>query len=694
MKKSLSLLFAFTLMVILCTLGAFALSFNEASTTITLGAPVTSNIIEIDPEDSYLFELPEAGKLNISLNSSASYFTLTIYDAGGKKLWGADAKCGGKVYKESVQLSSGSYYLTVTCYNRQYGAYNLLVGFEGSGETFAEPQGGNNNSIVDAVNSVLALNGSYVSHISLNDYDDYFKVQLDGAGTISLNIQSEIETVRAEFYDGNSNKIWTTDVKFNGGSYSTEVPLNAGTYYFHLQRINANYGKFSFNFSFESAYEYVTEANGGSNNRVAQATPVEVNRDIGGIIAYNDTDDYYEINLSDAGTLTIQLTSPVESFKIEFLDSDGKKNFLTRDELASCDGMTYYKTLDFTAGKYFLRIGKNKELYGAYNLFLNFVPANEFIVEEQGGSNNTIDAAHDIQPLVSYSGNIGVNDISDYYCFSTAKAGETTISINSTVPGFTVRVLDAKGSRLVNEEAVCNGSSYSKTLPLANGIYYLQIAQCNDYTGNYNFNINTPPSSGERITSFGSIVSAWALSEIEAANEEELIPVYLKGLNLREQISRAEFAAISIELYENLTGSRVMLGKNHFVDISSNRFVNEIIKASNLGITAGTSDNTFSPNSLITREQVATMMCRAYKKKANPNWTLDNDAKYPLKYTVNYLFWDDVYMSSYAKEAVYFMAANGIINGTDDAGFIFDPQVIATREQAIIMALRCVKNLG
>ena len=87
------------------------------------------------------------------------------------------------------------------------------------------------------------------------------------------------------------------------------------------------------------------------------------------------------------------------------------------------------------------------------------------------------------------------------------------------------------------------------------------------------------------------------------------------------------------------------------------------------------------------------MICRAYKKTKNAEWTVETDSKYPLKFTSPAKFSDDKDISPYANEAVYFMAANNIINGVDDAGVVFAPKNIATREQAIIIALRCAKNL-
>ncbi len=127
-----------------------------------------------------------------------------------------------------------------------------------------------------------------------------------------------------------------------------------------------------------------------------------------------------------------------------------------------------------------------------------------------------------------------------------------------------------------------------------------------------------------------------------------------------------------------------------------------MLKAYNLGITTGTSETTFTPNALLNREQAATMLTRTYKKATIDGWTIADDSKFPLNYTKTNTFADDENISNYAKDSVYFMNANGIINGVGDNKFA--PKNVtsaeeamgyanATREQAVIIATRMVKNL-
>ena len=193
--------------------------------------------------------------------------------------------------------------------------------------------------------------------------------------------------------------------------------------------------------------------------------------------------------------------------------------------------------------------------------------------------------------------------------------------------------------------------------------------------------------------------SEWAQKELAEAEKLSLIPDSLKDKDLSKSITREEFAEVSVKAYEALAEIKATpVANNPFTDTNNV----EVLKAFNLGITAGTSQTTFEPNVLLNREQAATMLTRTYKRATIPGWTIADDDKYPLEYKNSNVFADDKDISPWAKDSVYFMNANGIINGVGDNKFA--PKNItsadeavgyanATREQAIIIATRMVKNL-
>lgn len=195
------------------------------------------------------------------------------------------------------------------------------------------------------------------------------------------------------------------------------------------------------------------------------------------------------------------------------------------------------------------------------------------------------------------------------------------------------------------------------------------------------------------------VTSNWAENEIDRAKEYGLIPEILEGAVMTEPITRLEFAAVSVKTYEALTGVKAIPAvENPFTDCGDA----EMLKAYNLNIAVGISPDTFAPDLLLSREQAAAMLTRVFKRITLPGWTIDTDSQFTLPYTMPAPFADDSDISGWAQDSVYFMAANGIINGIP--GNKFAPKNMtsaqeaegyanATREQALAIAVRMVENL-
>ncbi len=190
--------------------------------------------------------------------------------------------------------------------------------------------------------------------------------------------------------------------------------------------------------------------------------------------------------------------------------------------------------------------------------------------------------------------------------------------------------------------------------------------------------------------------SDWAQSLVQQADEMGLIPDCLVGADMTKPITRAEFAAVAVKTYESLSGQAAQPGDDPFTDTDDP----EVMKAFALGVTSGSSATTFSPNLLLTREQASVMLTRVYQRATVPGWP-ENDP--PLEFTMPAPFADDADISDWAKECVYFMAANGVISGVGNNRFA--PKNVttaqeasgyanATREQALIIAVRMVENFG
>ncbi len=168
----------------------------------------------------------------------------------------------------------------------------------------------------------------------------------------------------------------------------------------------------------------------------------------------------------------------------------------------------------------------------------------------------------------------------------------------------------------------------------------------------------------------------WAIDELSKANELGVIPETFEAKDFTAPITRKDFAAVAVKLYEALTNKAAKAAeKNPFTDTKDEY----VLKAYALEITKGTSDTEFSPDAQITREQMATMLTRALTTagiKAEANMAEAS------------LFADDGEMSSWAKDSVYFMSQKGIIKGIGENKF--GAKDTSTIEQALMIAERSV----
>ena len=171
---------------------------------------------------------------------------------------------------------------------------------------------------------------------------------------------------------------------------------------------------------------------------------------------------------------------------------------------------------------------------------------------------------------------------------------------------------------------------------------------------------------GQEVLDLSS-ASDWAREGITRAVELGLVPQNLQS-NYTQPITRAEFAALAVALYENQQGE--ITGRRQFDDTND---VN-VQKAAYIGVIRGMTDTIFAPDDNLTREQAAVMLSRLAEALERP--LEDGEAAF-----IDY--WD---ISEWARAAVGQMQGALIMGGLGDGRFA--PQEPYTREQSIITILR------
>ena len=180
--------------------------------------------------------------------------------------------------------------------------------------------------------------------------------------------------------------------------------------------------------------------------------------------------------------------------------------------------------------------------------------------------------------------------------------------------------------------------------------------------------------------------SAWAEEEVYAADAHRLIPDCLRNADLTQPITAAEFSALAVRLFEEIWQTQELREKTPYGNIEGHPLQSEIEKAWGLGFLLPIKPDTFAPDAGFAREIMARMYVNLIKAcefdVVNPD-TVDS---YFLPYTVTGHFADEAEISQAARDSVYYLTGNGLMDGV--GGNRFDPAAAATREQAIVVAER------
>ena len=209
------------------------------------------------------------------------------------------------------------------------------------------------------------------------------------------------------------------------------------------------------------------------------------------------------------------------------------------------------------------------------------------------------------------------------------------------------------------------------------------IATLSDSQGNDTIDrgiwLKAPNQTSQPISATGEPVDEWALNLVNQAIADGLMPDHLKGKDLREPITRLQFAQLAVNLVEKATGVPLEAA-------AADRFADTddlwARKAAQAGIVNGVGDgSSFAPGRLITREQLAAMLCRALDylyeaQKGVPPVREEADLS---------AFSDGGTVADWAARAMSALVKMEVLQGS---GGSLMPQDNTTVEQAVLMVLR------
>ncbi|UZW15008.1 Ig-like domain-containing protein [Clostridium pasteurianum] len=464
-------------------------------TNLKFGSTVSGNITDTNNKQIYKIVLAKSGTISINTKSYLYDLNVSLYlnnddDISNYYIYNG-AKNNPSESTKKFNLEAGTYYINVNSYSYT-GKYNLKVSYTTSGSNEIEP----NNGKEQAQN--IKLNTQSISGIlTETGKDDYYKVILSKAGSISINIKSYMEDMKVSLFSKNSDDNLPDYYIYNGeennpSQLSKKINLEAGTYYINVSSYSYT-GKYNLKVDYNSSGNNEIEPNDGTE----QAQKVNLNtQTISGILTETDKEDYYKIILPKSGTIKINTKAYLDNMNVSISSKNREEdidNYYIYNGSENNPSQSS-KKINLEAGTYYINV--NSYSYtGKYNLKVDYTSSGSNETESNNGTEQAQKIDINIQTITGF---ISKTDNEDYYKIYVAKPESITFKLKSYIGNLYFEIYDSMGNNVGYTEYIYNGSEFTPKLStivesVDKGTYYIKVSGSSyssyEATGKYILNV-------------------------------------------------------------------------------------------------------------------------------------------------------------------------------------------------------------
>ena len=412
---------------------------------LPLGGSLAGQIATRDDVDYFEVEISEAG-------------VLTVYTTGGLNTRGTlqnssslatdDNGGSGDNFRIERFVTPGIYVVKVEGVGSNTGAYTIHARFEAD-----------DHSDTRSGATSLSLGGSLPGQIETDDDVDYFEVEVSQAGMLTVYSTGDLNT-RGTLQNRSSSSLATDDNGGSGDNFRIEHSVSAGTYYVKVEGVGSNTGDYTVHVSF---------ADDHSDTR-SGATSLSLGGSLPGQIGTDDDVDYFKVEVSGAGVLTVYFT-----------DSRGIACRLENSAGSSLGTNASVGRRDFgiartvRTGTYYVRVKGHRSNTGAYTIHARF---------EADDHSDTRSGATSLSLGSSIAGRIANRDDVDCFKVEVSQAGVLTVYTTGSL-NTEGRLEHSDGSYLESDVSSGSGDNFRIARAVRAGTYYVKVEGWASRTGDY-----------------------------------------------------------------------------------------------------------------------------------------------------------------------------------------------------------------
>ena len=292
------------------------------ATDLALGSSVQGEIEEGDDDDYFRVKVAVEGTLTVYTRGDLD--TVGELQAGdGSILASVDDGGDGRNFSIERDVGPGAYYVKVSSGGTATGSYVVLASFDGGSVTTDSvplpPSLSDDHGDTRLDASDITLGFSAQGQIEEGDDDDYFRVQVTEAGTLTVYTTGSLDTL-GELQASDGSSIASNDDGGYGLNFRIEHDVGPGAYYVGVSSHGTATGDYVVLASFVTEVLPLPPHDHGDTR--SDATDLALGSAVRGQIEQGDDDDYFRVQVTEAGTLAVYTTGSLDTLG-ELQASDG-----------------------------------------------------------------------------------------------------------------------------------------------------------------------------------------------------------------------------------------------------------------------------------------------------------------------------------------------------------------------------------
>jgi len=309
------------------------------------------------------------------------------------------------------------------------------------------------------------------------DPNDYIRFDLSVAATLSLSLGGLSANADLELLSA-TGALLRRSAKTGTSAEAITSALAAGTYFARVAGGNAS-----------TPYTLTLTADTAGNTRTTARALGNLlgTRSLKDWVGGGDTNDYYRIDLAQAGAFTLNLNGMGANADAQLLNSGG--TVLATSALNGTAAESISRAL--SAGTYYARVYPRSGNNTNYTLDLSLTPADS--------AGDSLSSGRNLGALVggqSVSDWVGGFDSNDYYRFTLAQTSAVTLSLSGLAANADLELLDGAGT-VLRSATGAGTAAEAISVSLAAGDYAVRVFANGGDTG-YNLSLaaTPPPAPG------------------------------------------------------------------------------------------------------------------------------------------------------------------------------------------------------